>query len=142
MSSPPVEFVVIEFSGNQFDGQITDALTALTEANLIRVIDALLVVRDKHGSVAVVEVSALPDDRYEVWNPIVGNVRGLMAEADGRAVASAIRPGSSAALLLIEHRWAEPLSDAIDATHGRFILSEHIPRSVIRELETYLTPDA
>jgi hypothetical protein len=34
-------------------------------------------------------------------------------------------------MMLVEHRWAARLQDAILGAHGEFVVSEHIPRDVV-----------
>lgn len=135
LATAPVDFAVLQFPGNQFRGEIVPALTRLVENNTIRVIDVLIVARDEDGTTAVIELSDLGDAEYSVWDPIVGDTAGLLAEADALALADAVEPGSSAALLLYENTWAQELADAVINANGRLILSERIPRDVILELE-------
>lgn len=136
LATAPVDFAVLQFPGNEFRGEIIPALTRLVENNTIRVIDVLIVARDLDGNTAVVELSDLGDAEYSVWDPIVDDTAGLLAEADALALAEAVDPGSSAALLLYENVWAQELADAVVNANGRLILTERIPREVIQELES------
>lgn len=135
MATAPVDFAVVQFPGSQFRGEIIPALTKLVDANIIRVIDVLILSREADGTTSVIELSDLTDAEYSVWDPIVGDSAGLLAEADALAMADAVEPGSSAALLLYENIWAQELADAVINAKGRLILSERIPRDVILELE-------
>ena len=55
----PVEYLVIEFPGNQFKGEIVPALAELTENGTIRILDLLFIKKDEDGNVLSFELSAL-----------------------------------------------------------------------------------
>ena len=50
----PVEYLVVEFPGNQFKGEIVPALNELTQNGTIRIIDLLFIRKDADGNVTVV----------------------------------------------------------------------------------------
>jgi len=52
----PIDFGVIEFDGNNFDGRIAAALIDLIAAGTIRIIDLAVVTKDEAGDVAILEI--------------------------------------------------------------------------------------
>ncbi len=46
----PVEYLVVEFPGNKFKGEIVPALEELTDNGTIRIIDLVFVRKDEDGS--------------------------------------------------------------------------------------------
>ena len=52
----PVDYAVIAFPGNQFNGEIAPALADLVEAGTIRLIDVAFVSKDAGGEVTAFEL--------------------------------------------------------------------------------------
>ena len=46
----PVDWIVVEFPGSRFNGQIAPALLDLVERDLVRVLDLLVLKKDDDGS--------------------------------------------------------------------------------------------
>jgi len=51
----------------------------------------------------------------------------LLSEDDVTAVAAAVEPGSTAALLVWENRWAAPFGSAVRRAGGQLVASGRIP---------------
>ena len=51
MTYGPVDFVALEFKGNQFKGEILPALMDLMNREIVRVIDMIVVKKDADGTV-------------------------------------------------------------------------------------------
>ena len=134
MAFGPVDFTVIRFPGNQFSGEILPALKEVIDADVIRIIDLLFVTKDADGAVAVVEEMDLDEAAYLGWDPIIGDVTGLLSEDDAISLAESLEANSSAVLLMIEHSWANKLVSAIQHSKGEVLISERIPRAVIEEM--------
>ena len=62
-----------------------------------------------------------------------GSVSGLLSEGDLKELADDMEPGSTAAVLLVEHVWATRLAKAVRAAQGSLVLAERIPHAVIAE---------
>ena len=48
----PVEYLIVEFPGNQFKGEIVPALGELTDNGTIRIIDLIFIKKDADGDVS------------------------------------------------------------------------------------------
>jgi hypothetical protein len=123
----PVDYLVLEFPGSQFNGNIAPALADLVERNIVRVLDIVVVKKDADGSVAAFELSDLHDTE-------VGNLRGyedelalLLNEEDVAAIGATLLPGSSAGVLVWENTWAAPFAVAVRQSGGQMVASGRIP---------------
>jgi hypothetical protein len=47
----PIDYVVLGFKGNKFDGSIIKELTDATSKSIIRVIDMVLIIKEKDGRI-------------------------------------------------------------------------------------------
>lgn len=131
MSLGPVEYMVIEFPGNQFKGEIVPALREVVDAGVIRIIDLVFVRKDDRGSVSVMELKDLQKDAAEAFAPLARDATTLFAEEDVEKVSEIMENNSSAALLLFEHVWATRFRDAVLNANGRVIAGERIPKEVV-----------
>ncbi|EKT77971.1 hypothetical protein WSS_A35022 [Rhodococcus opacus M213] len=57
----PVDWIVVEFPGSKFNGEIAPALGDLVERGIVRVLDLLLLKKDMDGSLEAYELSDLDD---------------------------------------------------------------------------------
>ena len=137
MAIGPVQLLVLGFRNTDFHGEIIAELERIRDTDMIRVIDALAVYKDKDGNLEVEHLSNLSTEEAVELGSKVGALIGL--EIDGEAAGHAERPAangaemfddqewdvlgeippdSAAALILIEHHWAVPLRDAIERAGG------------------------
>jgi uncharacterized membrane protein len=134
----PVQALVIGFADGSFERGVIDELERLREQDAIRLVDLLFVAKDSDGDIAVAEQADLSGVEASEFGALAGALIGLgdsedpvRAAVDATAaarngaspssddvwyLADAIAPGSAAAIVLIEHRWATPLRDAIEAS--------------------------
>jgi uncharacterized membrane protein len=138
----PVQLLVIGFEDPEFRGEIRAELDKLRESDIVRLIDCIIVRKDEDGNVEKMQMSDLTPEEAEEFGATVGAligfgfggdeenmeagaVLGAAAGEDGHVlgedswyVDDAIPNGSAAAIALLEHRWAIPLREAIQAESG------------------------
>ncbi|HET6212774.1 MAG TPA: DUF6325 family protein [Micromonosporaceae bacterium] len=132
MGRGAVEFVAVEFPGTSLGTGFPPALRAQVERGVIRIVDLLIVVKDPDGSVRSMELSELDDDaEYRAFDEVVHAIDGLISPEDVADVAAALRPGTTALLVLFEHSWMRELRDAVAQRGGRIVFSERIPAEVV-----------
>jgi Family of unknown function (DUF6325) len=134
MALGPIELLVVKFPGNQFKGEIIPALQELIENDTIHIIDFVFAIKDDTGTLAVLELNELGDERLAVIKPKPSELSGSLTEDDAHALAGGLENNSSAALLLFENVWATRFADAVRNAKGELVLNERIPRAVIDEL--------
>ena len=134
MAIGPIELLVVKFPGNQFKGEIAPALQELVESGTIRIIDLVFAIKDEEGTLAVLELNALGDERLAVFEPEPSELKGSLTEEDAKSLAGGLENNSSAAILLFENTWATKFADALRNANGELILNERVPRAVIDEL--------
>ncbi len=127
----PVEYLVVEFPGSQFSGEIVPALIELVETETIRIIDLLFIKKDEDGNIASFELSALPEDEAGAFGDLDGEVSDLLSEDDVLAEGDLLEPGSSGAILVFENLWAERFATAVRNANGRVVDNARIPMDVV-----------
>lgn len=123
----PVDWIVVEFPGSKFNGEIAPALRDLVERNLIRVLDLVVLKKDADGSLEGFELSDLDEGEIGDLRTYEAELAMLLSEDDVKAVAAAIEPGSSAAVLVWENSWAAPFASAVRRSGGQLAASGRIP---------------
>jgi hypothetical protein len=130
----PVDYLVLEFPGSQFNGEIAPKIVDLVDRNLVRVLDLFFLKKDIDGSIEAFEIADLGDAE-------VGGLRGyeselalLMNEDDVAAVGAALEPGSSAGVLVWENTWAAPFATAVRQAGGQMVASGRIPVQTLLEI--------
>jgi hypothetical protein len=123
----PVDWIVVEFPGSKFKGEIAPALDDLVERDLIRVLDLLVLKKDADGALEAFEMSELDDSELGEMRSYESELAMLLSEDDVVAIAEAIEPGSSAAVLVWENSWAAPFASAVRRAGGQLVASGRIP---------------
>src|SRR3954469_1202807 len=124
----PVDWIVVEFPGSEFKGEIAGALGDLVERGIVRVLDLLILRKDDDGALDVLELSDFEEDGE------IGELRAyetglamLLSADDVASVAEAVAPGSTAGLLVWENLWAAPFGSAVRHAGGQLVASGRIP---------------
>lgn len=117
----PLEYVVIEFTGNHFTGEILPELRALEDQEVTRVVDLVFLQKDQSGNLTVREVSDLSTEEAKPFGPIAGHILRLLSIEDVNDVAGEIPNNCSVALALLEHTWAIRLRDLIRKAQGKVL---------------------
>jgi hypothetical protein len=123
----PVDWIVVEFPGSRFNGEIVPALLDLVERDLIRVLDLLVLKKDDDGSLEAFELSDLDEGEIGELRTYESELAMLLSEEDVTSLAAAIEPGSSAAVLVWENTWAAPFASAVRRSGGQLVASGRIP---------------
>ena len=151
MAIGPVQLLVLGFKEPNFQGEIRAELDRLRDNDLVRVLDALAVRKTADGEVEALHESQLSDDEQQAFGALIGGLIGLGAageegfelgaergaeavaerggvfdEEEAWDVVAEIPTDTAGLLVLLEHRWAIPLRDAIARAGGFRLASEFI----------------
>ncbi|THA76119.1 hypothetical protein E6R60_13755 [Streptomyces sp. A0642] len=125
-----MEYLVVAFPGSRFTGAIAPALAEAVASKAVRILDLTFVYRTEDGALETVELEDLDPDDLISFEPVEGEVTGLLNSDDIRALGESVPPGSSAALIVWEDLWALPLTEAVRASGGLLVAHERIPADV------------
>ena len=138
MTLGPIEYLVIGFEGNRFNGEIAREIEKVVEKRIIRIVDAVLISKDIDGRPTVIEFDNKEDPKFADFAPLLGDLMGLFTPEDVATIAESLRPNTTALAILFEHRWAEHIKDAMAAAGGFLVGREVIPPEVLDELNAEL----
>src|SRR4051794_33282645 len=117
----PVDFLIVEFPGSKMTGEGLPLLVDLVDRGIIRVLDLLFVKKEEDGSVSGIAVADFDAGGELDLAVFEGATSGLIDEDDVAEAAGVLEPGSSAALLVYENRWAAPLAVALRRGAGQLV---------------------
>ena len=123
----PVDWLVVEFPGSRFKGEIAPIITDLVDREIIRVLDLLVLRKDGNGELEAFEISDLDESELGELRAYETELAVLLSAEDVESVAAAVEPGSSAACLVFENRWAAPFASAVRRAGGQLVANGRIP---------------
>jgi hypothetical protein len=129
MTTGPVEYIIVGFPGNKFNGEIAPELIALVESGTVRILDLIFIAKDADGAVVSLEIDEL--DASVGFTGLDADVGGLISPDDIEFAARSLEPNSSAALLIWEDVWAAPFADAVRQSGGVLLEGARIPAELI-----------
>jgi hypothetical protein len=127
----PIDYLVVEFPGSHMTGEGFPLLVDLVERDIIRIIDLVFVQKELDGSVFGVALADLDRDGKLDLAVFEGASAGLVGEDDIQEAGGALEPGSTAALLVYENRWAGPLAAAMRRGGGQLVASGRITHQAL-----------
>lgn len=129
----PIDFVLLEFTGNRLTGRAAEELVQLVDRGIIHVYDIMIVGKDAEGAVYAVDL-AESSDQAGGFTDLAGARSGLLADDDLREAAGAMQPGTLAALIVYENTWAIPFVAAALESGGTLIAGGRIPAQDVMEV--------
>lgn len=129
----PVDYLVVEFPAEKanFSGEMAAELTSLVERGLVRVLDLVLLEKNEDGSIEVAELSDADEATVGKLLSLEGDLAMLLAEEDVAKFAEIIEPGSIAAVLVYENRWAAPFGASVRRSGGQLVANGRIPTQAL-----------
>ncbi|MCW2533256.1 MAG: hypothetical protein JWP62_2826 [Blastococcus sp.] len=141
----PIDFVLIEFSGDRLTGEAAQALLDLVDKGIVTLYDVLVVGKDDDGSLYALDL-ADSVDQVGGFADLAWVRSGLLTEDDMREAAGTMRPGTLAVLIVYENTWAVPFVAAARNSGGEMIASARIPAQDVMDaldaLEATEAPDS
>ena len=123
----PIDYIVLEWDGDApVTGEVMPLLADLVDRGVIRILDIALIVKDADGSVMARDFAEDPG-----MAAFDGASSGLLGQDDLEEAAVALEPGTVAAVLVWENRWAAPVAVALRRSGGQLVASGRIPVQAI-----------
>jgi hypothetical protein len=131
----PIDYVVLEWPDRQPNGEVAPLILDLVDRGIIRILDVAFMVKAEDGSVAAIDLASL-EGQAAAFAEFDGASSGLMDQTDLEEAAAVLEPGTSAAVLVWENRWAAPVAVAVRKSGGQLVASGRIPiQAILAALE-------
>ena len=129
----PIDYIVLEWPGKQPSGEVAPMIVDLADRGIIRVLDIAFMIKREDGTVDALEIADLDGDGFADFE---GASSGLIGQDDLEEAAAALLPGTTAAVLVWENRWAAPVAVALRRSGGELVASGRLPvQAVVASLE-------
>ena len=142
MTLGPLEYTVIGFEGNNFDGSIAREIAKVVENGTIALVDVVFIGRDGSGNPVILELDNKDDPRFAGFQNLVAGRMGLFTPEDLMEIAETLPAGASGLILLFEHRWAVAIKEAMADAGGFLVARTVIPPEVVEEVSAELDAQA
>jgi len=137
----PIDYIVIGFEGNNFDGSIMDELTKAVKNKTIRVLDLVFIMKDEEGNVTEGEFEDQSEDLKATFGDFAyDDSAPLLTDDDIQKIGDQMDDDTAAGILIVEHLWAKGLKRALMDAGGFLIADGRVhPEKVeaaVKELQT------
>jgi hypothetical protein len=122
----PVDYLVVEFPGSKFNGEIAPTLIDLVDRGIVRVLDLIIITKEPDGSFDAIELDDFEDGALGEIRRFEREIAELLSADDIANVAAALEPGSSAGVLVYENQWAAPFASAVRRAGGQLVANGRI----------------
>ena len=129
----PVDVVVLAAGEPRFDGSVFAELERQAASGTIRVLDALLLLKDAEGQRSSYDLEDFPPDMKAAVGFIETGTRGLFDSEDAETLYEGMVPGSAVVALAIEHAWAVNLVNALQGAGVEMALNFRVPAPIVDE---------
>jgi hypothetical protein len=129
----PIDYLIVEFPGSKMTGEGLPILVDLVDRGIIRILDLLFVQKGDDGSITIVDLEDLDGDGSLDLAVFHGATSGLVGQDDLDEAGAVLEPGSSAAILIYENRWAAPLAGALRRGGAQLVSRGAIPMDALLE---------
>jgi len=129
----PVDVIVLAAGEPRFNGAVLAELKRQAASGTIRVLDALILVKDVTGVHKTLDLEDLPPEDKAAVGFIDTRTRGLFDSSDAATLFEGMVPGSAVVALAIEHTWAIALVNALDQAGVDVALNFRVPAPIVDE---------
>jgi hypothetical protein len=132
----PIDYIIVGFEGNKFDGSILKALTDAIDSGVVALVSLAIVSKDNEGNVTTLDVDSVGDEYIvEFTEKYAPSDNNQVNQEDIDEVADLIENNCTAGLLAIEHLWAKPLKQALIDANGVLLAEGRIHPDSALELD-------
>ena len=129
----PIDVVVLAAGEPRFDGGVLAELERQAQSGTIRVVDAMILLKDETGKAWSLDLEDLPAEETKALGFIDTGTRGLFDSEDAATLIEGMVPGSAVVALAIEHTWALALVNALYQAGVDVALNFRVPAPFVDE---------
>lgn len=131
----PIDYIVVGFEGNKFDGSILNALGEAIDNGVIALVALGFVMKDASGGVAALSVTEVDNAEVKAFTEKYPSNNELISEDDVAEIGEQLDNNTAAGFLVVEQLWAKPLKKALIDANGVLIAEGRIHPEALAEIE-------
>jgi uncharacterized membrane protein len=132
----PIDYIIVGFDGNNFDGSILKAIADASEKKIISVLALSVISKDDSGNVSTLDVANLGDEYVAEFTQTHISKDSPVTQEDIEEVGEILEPNTTAGFLVVEQLWAKPLKEALINANGTLLAEGRIHPEAAAELES------
>jgi hypothetical protein len=117
----PIDYVVLEWPRESTPPGVAPLIVDLVDRGIIRILDVAFITKGDDGI-----VTALDLGRLEAFGEFEGASSGLLDNEDLERAGEVLDPGTAAAVLIWENRWAAPIAVGLRRSGAQLVASGRI----------------
>ena len=129
----PVDVIVLAAGEPRLDGSVFAELERQASLGTIKVLDAMILLKDDFGGVARLNLEDLPPEARAAVGFIESGTRGLFDAEDAETLIEGMVAGSAVVALAIEHAWALALVNALYQAGVDVAINFRVPAPIVDE---------
>ena len=129
----PVDVIVLAAGEPRYDGGVLAELERQAASGTIRVLDAMILLKDQDGRCWSLNIEELPPEDAAALGFIETGTRGLFDSEDAETLFEGMVPGSAVVALAIEHTWALALVNALYQAGVDVAMNFRVPALIVDE---------
>jgi hypothetical protein len=129
-----IDYIIVGFKGNKFDGSILKALGDAIDSGVISLVALVMIIKDKDGTVTKVDITNLGDEYVVEFAEKYQAKDDYVTGEDVEEMGDLLENDTSAGLLVIEQLWAKPLKKSILDANGVLVAEGRIHPEAAAEL--------
>jgi hypothetical protein len=126
-----IDWLLVEAPGKEINGELVPPLLDLVDRRLIRILDAIVIVKRSDDDYDVRTSSELDPQQVGELGALAGVSSGLLSDDDAATAAAALEPNSLGLLIVYENLWSLPFALATRRAGGQLVAQGHIPTQAI-----------
>jgi len=121
-----IDWLLIEAPGTELDGGLVPPLLDLVDRRLIRVLDALVLIKRTDDDFDALTTEQLDATQIGEIGELAGASSGLLSAEDAATAAATLAPDSVGLLIVYENLWSLPFAQAARDAGGQLVARGHI----------------
>ena len=121
-----IDWLLIGAPNREINGEMVPPLLDLVDRRLIRVLDALILIKRTDDDFDALTTSELDPEQVGYIGALAGASSGLLSDDDAAAAAAALEPDSVGLLIVYENLWSLPFTAAARKAGGKLVARGHI----------------
>lgn len=130
----PIDYIIVGFEGNKFEGTILKALEEASSKGIINVLALALVSKNEAGEVTTLDAVNLGDEYLVEFSKSIKADPSIVTQDDIDEVGDLLENNTTAGLLVVEQLWAKPLKQALIDASGVLVAEGRIHPEASEEL--------
>lgn len=131
----PIDYILVGFEGNNFDGSILKALGDAIDQGVIALVALAVISKAEDGTVTTLDIAQSGDVLAVEFAQKHKASGDLITQEDIDEVSDLLENNTSAGLLVVEQLWAKPLKEALIKANGVLVAEGRIHPEAAQELE-------